>query len=227
MQLLERLLENGTLKPKGVLGLGAEFAQEAPLYAKAGAEFVLWIEASAENLPLARAELAKHTNQVLLHNAVWDKDDEELTFNIYNARSSNSLFTNDKMQMWYPRHHVERSEKVKSITVDTALERSWLPKAPPDLLVMDLQGAELRALEGAKKLLAGKGLAHIVTEAVTEPLYRGGCLLSDLDSFLGSYGFHQVELMRHEVSIWYDEIGAAIARGELAPIPQFDVLYVR
>ncbi len=245
-QLLEELIQSGELDPEGVIHLGAEWCQEAPLYGPN--RNVLWIEASSDNIPVARKQLEAFPRQRLLHMAVWHEDGLDLQFNIYNARSSNSLFGNEKMQTWYPRHHVEATETVKTITVDTALDKyftaryiieqphkQWINakgyivhlQAKPSLLVMDLQGAELHALQGAIAFLKGNHLTHICTEAVTEPLYRGGCLLEELDVFLAPFGFKQLRKQRHEVSIWYPEIQRKIDAGELPPIPQFDVLYGR
>lgn len=223
-QLLEELLRGGELRPQGVLHLGAEWCQEAGLYGDAD---VLWAEASAENLPKARAALAAYPRQKLVHAAVWHTDGLTVDFHIYNARSSNSLFVNQDMQKWYPRHEVVRTESVRTVTVDRLLQDHWSAATSPSLLVMDLQGAELHALTGAGRLLADPALRHVCTEAVTEPLYRGGTLLEQLDELLTAYGFRRVRQQRHEVSVWYPEIAERIGRGELADIPQFDVLYCR
>lgn len=226
-QLLERLLESGTIKPSGVIHLGAEWCQESAMYANAGAQFVLWAEASQENLPTARRALAKFPDQVLVDKVVWSESGLEMTFNIYNHRSSNSLFDNDKMQVWYPEHRPIHRLTVQTICLDDLVKEYWREGVEPTLLAMDLQGAELKALMGGTSLLKNPALKFIVTEAVTEPLYKGGCLLHELDAFLAQYGFIQRDMTRHTVSIAYPHVGEMIARGELDPIPQFDVLYVR
>lgn len=232
-QLLERLLSEGALKPKGVLHLGAEWCQEASFYQEAGARFVLWAEASPENWehPETLKSLEGRYNQVLVRRAIWDEDGLELPFLIYNARSANSLFEpGPASRSHYPGHRPIAREMVSTITVDSLLRTFWPGHLPlPDVLVMDLQGAELKALKGAFSLLnTSSPLKTIVTEACTTPLYEGGCVLDELDAYLAPFGFVQQDRTRHTVGLWYvDTVGKAIERGELPPVPQFDVLYTR
>lgn len=230
-QLLEEMLDQGLLRPCGVVHLGAEHSQEASAYDKAGAQQVLWAEASPENWEHAETlrNLHGRPHHKMVRRAIWHEDDLELPFNIYNARSSNSLFDNDLMHTYYPRHDIIATVPVKTITVDTMMAREWEGPKCVDLLVMDLQGAELHALQGATTLLLlGQCLKTIVTEAMTEPLYKGQCLLSDLEDFLAPFGFVKRDQRRHECGLWYrDTVGVEIAAGRLPDVPQWDVLFER
>src|SRR5262249_41488526 len=51
-----------------------------------------------------------------------------------------------------------------------------------DLIWMDLQGAELIALQSAGRLL--EKVRYIYTEVSHRPIYQGQCLFDDIDSFL-------------------------------------------
>jgi hypothetical protein len=64
-----------------------------------------------------------------------------------------------------------------------------LPFAP-DMLNLDIQGAELQALEGAVGLIGG--VRWIYTEVSSEELYVGQSLAPELDGWLGDHGFVQV-----------------------------------
>jgi FkbM family methyltransferase len=231
-QLLERLLAEGVIRPRGVLHLGAEHCQEAPLYDQAGVGYVLWAEASPENWEHEETlrNLRGRPNQMMARFAIWDEDNLELPFLIYNARSANSLFgPGEGTRTWYPGHHPIAKVDVPTATVDTLLAARWPIDRPyPNTLVMDLQGAELKALKGATDFLANSPLKTIVSEACTTPLYEGGCVLEELDAALASHGFVRREMVRHTVGLWYvDTVGKAIERGELPEVPQFDVLYTR
>lgn len=229
-QLLEEYLETGKLKPRGVLHLGAEHCQESSLYDQAGATYVVWAEASPENWdhPETRKNLVGRPWQVMARKAVWSEGGLKLPFNIYNARSANSLFTNERMADWYTLHRPVATVDVETVTVDGLLAEMWPDPPHPDLLVMDLQGAELHALMGARGFLSNPCLRSIVTEAMTEPLYKGGCLLPDLVAYLAPYGFTVRDQRRHTVGCQYvDTVGVEIAAGRLAPVPQFDVLFQR
>lgn len=227
MQIIERFLKDGGVPLQGVLHLGAEHAQEAEFYARNGAEFVLWAEASYENIPTAVAECAKWPNQRVVHTAIWDKDDEVLDFHIYNHRSSNSLFTKDKMNIWYPQHNIYRTIKVRTSTVDTLLRKENVDVSRINFLGMDVQGAELQAMKGAHGLLSSPALRWICAEVVTEPLYKNATMFDDLTNILSAYGFKVVTTERHDPSVAYPWIKEAIERGELDMIPQFDTLYMR
>ena len=53
---------------------------------------------------------------------------------------------------------------------------------PPDLLWMDLQGAELMALRGARETLRSVKVIHI--EVSFRPMYVGQALFWDIDDYL-------------------------------------------
>ena len=56
-----------------------------------------------------------------------------------------------------------------------------------DLIWMDLQGAELLALQSAGALL--EKTRYVYTEVSHRPLYHGQCLFDDIDAFLKARGF--------------------------------------
>jgi len=58
-----------------------------------------------------------------------------------------------------------------------------------DLIWMDLQGAELLALQSAGALL--DKIRYIYTEVSHRPLYDGQCLFDDVDAFLTARGFRR------------------------------------
>lgn len=58
-----------------------------------------------------------------------------------------------------------------------------------DLIWMDLQGAELLALESAGTLL--DKVRYLYTEVSHRPIYHGQCLFSDVEAFLTARGFRR------------------------------------
>jgi hypothetical protein len=59
---------------------------------------------------------------------------------------------------------------------------------------MDIQGAELNALKGARKLLSQKNITMIVTEVEFKELYKNQPLYEDLAVYLRDYGYVLVGL---------------------------------
>ena len=61
-----------------------------------------------------------------------------------------------------------------------------------DLLKIDVQGGELKVLEGATKLLSK--VSVVMTEVEFAPVYKNQPLFSDIDSFLRGQGFFLLDL---------------------------------
>ncbi|HET7085476.1 MAG TPA: FkbM family methyltransferase [Rhizomicrobium sp.] len=88
-----------------------------------------------------------------------------------------------------------------------------------DLIWMDLQGAELIALESAGALL--ERVRYIYTEVSHRPLYKGQCLFDEVDSFLLARGFRRctkINRQRWQQDIIYENVrGLFDAAGALVP----------
>lgn len=81
---------------------------------------------------------------------------------------------------------VANTKLVPAVTLDSWAERQGNPLI--EVLKLDIQGAELRALRGGKQLLA-RSVLLVYTEVLFNPLYEGGALYSDLDLELRRSGF--------------------------------------
>ena len=78
-------------------------------------------------------------------------------------------------------------ERVPMITLDEYAERAKLRSIR--VLKLDLEGAELGALEGARDLLAGRRVEHLVVELNTYLLDLAGERYDDRRALLASYGY--------------------------------------
>lgn len=77
---------------------------------------------------------------------------------------------------------------VTQMTLDSLCEKHQINSI--DILKMDAQGAELEALEGARRLLAGHGIRVIYSEIQFIRLYEKACLFHELWAFLETHGFY-------------------------------------
>jgi hypothetical protein len=83
-----------------------------------------------------------------------------------------------------------------------------------DLLVMDVQGAELKVLKGATNLLKDS-MIYIWAEVSEEALYEGGCTFSEITAFLNEQGY----ALRH-LAMNYCHYGDALyVRRSVTAIP--------
>ncbi len=74
----------------------------------------------------------------------------------------------------------------------TTLNKYTEQRNVPDLLWMDLQGAELLALKGANKILKDVKIIHL--EISFREMYHGQCLYWELDDFLKRNNFKQISI---------------------------------
>jgi FkbM family methyltransferase len=81
---------------------------------------------------------------------------------------------------------VKADEKVELVTIDNWAKHNG--DLSIELMKFDIQGAELKALRGAARMLANSTLI-VYTEVCFNPLYEGGTIFSEIDLFLRDYGF--------------------------------------
>lgn len=81
--------------------------------------------------------------------------------------------------------YVQYEIEVPCTRLDTFCEKNGINKI--DIIWMDLQGAELKALQSLGSLLETVQIIH--TELEMNPMYEGQCLFTDVNDFLTSNGF--------------------------------------
>lgn len=83
---------------------------------------------------------------------------------------------------------VERTLSVATRTLDEVLD-----DGPIDFLKLDIQGAELLALQGAERVLSQTGVIHCEVEFAE--IYRGQCLFPEVQLFLNARGFSLIDIL--------------------------------
>ena len=166
------------VKPKGVIHVGANTCQELPLYLEHEIHNRLWIEPNT-NLEFPEGE-------TIIHAAIseyWGSSDFYYASN--NGESSSIL---------PPILHNERYKgisfdkvnySVSTYTLGQILNEQIINTTYLNYLVLDIQGAELKALKGL-----GKFVNHfevIITEAYTEELYQDCGKLNEIEALLSNY----------------------------------------
>jgi FkbM family methyltransferase len=109
------------------------------------------------------------------------------TFNITRNSSVSSLLEHSA----YNRAHWAAKPlppiTVRTTTLDTFMGEQKLSEI--DLLKLDVEGAEVMALKGAKAALAGSKISAIMLEAMLQPMYRGQPLLWDVVAHLREHDY--------------------------------------
>lgn len=180
---LDAVVTHGVI-PWGILHIGAHYGEEAGHYNEYVGDRVVWLEAHPDYMEPLRSHvegLGQVCDQVCLSN-----EEGEAEFFVTKDEYASSLLKPAYHQVQNPHAPVVGTIKVKKTTYDKYFD-SLSPEGKAlhracNVLVLDVQGAELQVLEGMSELW----FDAIATEYSTVEFYEGGPRLGDLDAFLGS-----------------------------------------
>lgn len=171
--------------PSGVLHIGAHHAEEAMDYENAGWKPVLWIEAQEELAALLEQSLDGASNQVVCA-VVSDVSGQEVEFYVSSNGQSSSILKFGTHSTNYPNTEIVATKIMKTVTIDAIVSA----KRPEfNFINLDIQGAELKALNGAGDTLST--VEWVYTEVNYEEVYQGGALVKNLDAYLANFGFQR------------------------------------
>lgn len=186
---IETLVQkHNVVAPKhGVIHVGAHKCEEQPFYDRLGLKNVLWIDGNDE---LCRE------NSRIVNALLSDEDGKQVDFIITSNDAMSSSILELKEHLIEHPDCVEKQRVRKHTTrLDTLMKVYDQNKY--DMLVLDVQGAELLVLKGGTETL--KNINCLVSEVNTKELYKDCVLLEQLDDFLTEQGFVRVftNMTRH------------------------------
>ncbi len=191
------------IRPKGVLHIGANVGEEAPIYDKLGIKKVIWIEANEDIFGKLLTNIAPYPDQSALCYCVGEEHDKPVTFHISNngSQSSSVLELGTHLQQ-HPEVHYVKDVPMVTKRIDKLFENNFPPDI--DFLNIDLQGFEAQALRGMGDLLNQFKWAYL--EVNKEPLYVGCDLIDSVDLFMIAKGFTRVETKWCGATGWGDAL---------------------
>jgi FkbM family methyltransferase len=146
-------------------------------------ERVVLFEPLPELFAALREQEKSDPRVTVLPYAVFDRDGETV-FNVANNDgASSSLLPFGKHKHLFPTVETTRQITVQTRSLETAIREHQLPQ--PDLLFLDVQGAEYQILATLTPAMRGR-LRVIYTEASTEEIYAGSKTLAALKDLLAS-----------------------------------------
>lgn len=180
------------LSSTGVLHLGAHRGTEAAVYDWLHKK-VLWIEANPKIAEELSENISRHFNQKYICVLVGNQNQENVDFYISNNDAAcSSIYdfsqkVKDKI-LWNERNFLmSKKIKLKMQTLDYIFSSNNIDPNNYSHWIIDIQGAELLALEGAKKSL--KFCKSIEIEVSKEEYYNGGAKWDDIKSLLTKENF--------------------------------------
>jgi FkbM family methyltransferase len=180
----EKVREYG-ITPFGVIHVGMHKAEEYPIYKKACVNNIIFIEANKE---LAYNCNIDDESCIIVHAAVSDKV-EEVEFHITNNSESSSILELGEHAQIYPHIKNVDSVKMKTVTLDTILKKINVFIPSLNILNLDIQGAELKAMKG---LTNWDYIEAVFTEVNYKEMYKGCPHISEITAFLAEKGFEKV-----------------------------------
>lgn len=144
-------------------------------------------EAEHDNFERGKSMLKDYGSRVqLLETAVSDTTGRRI-LNINTHDGTHSLLEVGAVQYWLQPASTKQRMEVDCVALDDFCQSRSISHI--DILKMDIQGAELQALTGARQLLAKKVITLLALEVEFRPLYKGQPLYEDIAIFLRGYGY--------------------------------------
>jgi FkbM family methyltransferase len=191
---LQQIFSQYGIVPHGVIHVGAHEGTEISNYQAMGVQKVLFVEANPVVFERLEANLTGVSNVQAVNCAVSNQNGT-INLRVTSMDQSSSILQLKRHLELYPNIQETHQVTVDSKTIDTLLQEMQLNPYDFNILNIDIQGAELLALQGATNWL--KNVAGINTEVNYEELYEGCALIDQLDEFLEKHDFQRVATITH------------------------------
>lgn len=189
---------------RGILHVGAHECEELSCYVENGIlpSNIDWVEANPTLVERMKSQ------GIYVHNAAVSDIEAELPFYITNNGQSSSLLPFGTHEKTYPWCKVIATINVKTQTLSHLIDEKKIPMKDRNFWNLDIQGAELSAIKSAGDYI--NSADAIYTEVNTQEVYKGCCLLSDLDDYLKEKGLTRIDISMTGAG-WGDALYARIS----------------
>lgn len=123
------------------------------------------------------------------HQIAFSDKEGKTTFNINVDLSCNSLLppTESDFKCYSAKSIKDGEIQVETNTLDNFCAGDEI--ACIDILKLDVEGAEVKVLDGASSMLSKQAIKLIYSEVMFIPHYTNGCLFHELTAFLNKHGY--------------------------------------
>ena len=186
MKLFELMRIYG-LPVKSILHVGANMGQERFHYAASGANLCIYVEPIDQIFAILSQNLQDIPGHYAVQAVCSDTAGETIKFNIAsNDGESSSRFGLGEHARLHPEIVYTSSQEMVTTTVDRLMAHLQ-PSDPPNVMVIDTQGADLKVLQGSVETLSQ--VDAIFVEISENAIYDGGCTHEEITAFLKPLGF--------------------------------------
>jgi len=187
------------IKPKGVLHIGANRGEEAPVYLELGVTKQIWIEANPEIFEQLKSTLRGNPDSLAYNFAIGDVDSVPVVLHVANnAGQSSSILQLGTHKQQHPDVHYVKDIPVVMRRIDCLIPEMVIQEY--DFLNMDIQGYEIFALRGMGDYL--KYFKWLYLEINNGQVYEGCGDVNQVNEYVAKFGFKPVESKM--VGVWGD-----------------------
>ncbi|CAC5345690.1 MULTISPECIES: FkbM family methyltransferase [Planktothrix] len=180
------LCQHHNITPRGIILIGAYDGKTLKRLNLPNTVKILVIDANQGAVERLQENFANSPNIQVVQAAIANHNDT-VTLHLTSLESSSSILPWKQYSEIYPNIKEIQQLTLSSHTLDTLLEELNLSPSDFNILILDIQGAELLALEGATQLL--NNLDAIYTNVHYQELFEGGALAEEVNQFLTDYQF--------------------------------------
>ncbi|MEL0591094.1 MAG: FkbM family methyltransferase [Planktothrix rubescens PR222] len=180
------LCQHHNITPRGIILIGAYDGKTLKRLNLPNTVKILVIDANQGAVERLQENFANSPNIQVVQAAIANHNDT-VTLHLTSLESSSSILPWKQYSEIYPNIKEIQQLTLSSHTLDTLLEELNLSPSDFNILILDIQGAELLALEGANQLL--NTLDAIYTNVHYQELFEGGALAEEVNQFLSDYQF--------------------------------------
>ena len=191
---LKNLFSQNSIIPKGIIHVGAYDGKDIKLYQTLNISKIFFIEANPTVFERLKANTTRSSVDVTVVNYAISNQNGKVTLYVNSMVQSSSILPLKHYRDIYPNIKETHQLIVESKTLDNLLEEFELSPTDFNILNLDIQGAELLALQGATNLL--KYIDVVYTKVNYEELYEGCALAEEIDEFLAQTGFGRVAIAK-------------------------------
>jgi FkbM family methyltransferase len=145
---------------------------------------IIWIDALEDKV---NAIKMSYSSIRIFNECISNTDNEDVIFKVTNNYQSSSILNLKDHLIEHPDIYEINKIEMKTKTLKTFYNENNFTHDQFNFMALDIQGAELLALEGAAEIL--DNVDYIYIEVNTKELYENGALLNDIDNYLNKYNF--------------------------------------
>lgn len=186
------------LKVNRILHIGANDGSEINNYVENGFNNGVFIEGDESLIPQLENNIIKYPGWAAIKAMLSNEKKQSVNFwKANNQGYSSSILKPAQHLVEHPNVLFNEIVKVETITLDSLNLGNF------DLIVMDIQGAELLAMQGGIETV--KNAKYIWLEVTTGNLYDGDSSITEIIKFLDQYGFVLI-YTQIGINLWGDAL---------------------